>query len=59
MYKLANRAPVRSRKLTKQYKGTHLDILLYTKFPLPWPVWILEFGVPRGRGVKLVGACLC
>jgi len=28
---LANRVPALPGKLTKQYKGTHLDILHYTK----------------------------
>jgi len=32
---LANRAQALPMKLTKQYKGTHLDILRYTKFSLP------------------------
>jgi len=46
-------------KLAKQYKGAHLNILRYTKFYLPWPIWVLKFGVPQGPGgqvgrVKLV-----
>jgi len=34
-YRLANWAPALPRKLTKQCKGTHLDILHCTKFSLP------------------------
>jgi len=54
-YKLANRALPLPGKLTKQHKGTHLDILSYTKFSLPWLVWVLEFGVPRGPRDFLLG----
>jgi len=32
---LANQASALPRKLTKQYKGTHLDILHCTNFSLP------------------------
>jgi len=50
--RLANRAPALPRKLIKQYKGTHLDILHYKKFFSPvirlsFRVW----GTP--------GLCLC
>jgi len=48
-WRLANRAQALPGKITKQYKGTHLDILRYTKFCLPWPIWVLEFGVPWGQ----------
>jgi len=55
-FELANRAPALPGKLTIPHKGTHLDILRYTKFSLPLPVWVLEFGVPKGQvgGVMLV-----
>jgi len=37
---------------------THLYILHYTKFSLSWPIWVLEFGVPWGSGIKLAVSCL-
>jgi len=52
--KLANWAPALPGKLTKHYKGTHLDILRYTKFSPSWSIWVLGFGEPQGPGVWLV-----
>jgi len=46
---LANRAPALPGK----------NLVRYTKFSLLWPVWVLEFGVPQGPGVRLAGSCLC
>jgi len=38
---------------------THLDILRYTKFSLPWPIWVLEFGVSQGQRSRRRGhACV-
>jgi len=51
LYKiLANLGPTLPGKLTKQYKGTHLDILRDTKFSLPWPIR----GTP-GSGSRVCG----
>jgi len=53
MLSLANRAQEKFDDIT------HLDILRYTKFSLPWPIWVLEFGVPRGPGFGFRGhACV-
>jgi len=59
-FELANRAPGLPGKLTKRYKGTHLDILHYTKFSLLCPIWVLEFwGTPGKRGSSWRGhACV-